>query len=204
MYEAPKIVMEQPIRKDIRFYLIVAIGVIGMMFFLYGVVAQYRYEKSISLDQLNSDTCKEGVFIKDTLNSYVHQKKIYGDEVDGISAEMLGLQSEYYYTVDIGNNQKIRFVVVGPEKNRIMNEIYSKNIPFEFEGKVVKATSALNVSWYENTDIGDISCIIEDYVIREGDMKSKIFFIVGGFGMMIIAAICMYVYCELCRKGVVY
>ena len=193
-----------PIKIGKRFCIGVLFAVFGICFLIYGIVAYYKYEDAISFEELSSDNCKKGQYVSGKITTYVYDDLGKG-AINGVSEEMVNMGAvSCVYTVYIKNGEMIRIVVGDLEKRKELDNILQAQEPITFEGEIVKATTNLNVNWYDNVGGVQIDDIIETYVVEEANIKGRINFVYAGFAFIVFAAVYLMLYCRYCRNGLIY
>ncbi len=204
MYEPPKIVMEQPIKYGKRFFLGIILMGLGIFLTVFGIISDVKNSAAIQLEEINADICQEGIYVKGEVTDFVHGGITLGS-VAGVSEEAGGGGlSQYTYTIYVADGQMIRVNITGPENKRKMDNVVLEKTPYKLEGKLVKTSVGPNYDWYQWIGDVDTDKIIADYIIVEGEMTRRSYATIGGLGIVVMAAIYLAVYCQMCRKGIVY
>lgn len=193
-----------PVKTGKRFFAFILLGVFGVVFLIYGIVSTHRFEKAVSFEQLTEKNCQAGQYVSGEITSYVYMDMGKGN-INGVSEEFInGGVTSYTYTAYIANGKMIRIITDNWEKRRELDNILSTDDPIKFEGKIEKASTNLNITWYNSVGVENTEDIIEAYVVKEADIRSGNKFVLGGLGCIVVSTICLMVYCRFCRNGLLY
>ena len=182
----------------IRDILIVLILVVGVCFFIGGMVDYYNAKNPIPLESLSSEDVQRGKYVKGIVNEYcgLMGEGVKEEEFIGTSVSYVGfLGIKDFYTIKLKDGKYITLMAEKPETKKTLEHYCNgRGNGTYIEGMITGPVTELNYEWLQNA-LGQNSrekveeIVLTRYAIKEHDFSQSGIGMRYGLGFIVSALI---------------
>lgn len=154
-----------------RIIINIIVFVIGLTLLCNGINSYYKSKHAVQLENLSESICKNGVYVKGNIDSYVGFKLMGSNKFSGVSATLLSLTSVKswdFYTIPIAQGSYIRIMTADKSTiDKLQNFEDGKGEGIYFEGKIIASPVSFPLKWYSHIEGFKANDVVSPYVIKE-------------------------------------
>lgn len=178
---------------------------IGLFCIGKGSSAFYRYHHALSFSELNGTVCREGRYVAGEIDTCLVKEMNPSGSVK-YSGEcgvlVAGRRGYHFYTVPISDGRYIQIMAYRQgTRETLQNLVKGEGGAVPFAGILIEPPIELYLKWYEDIPDFRLENLMQDYVLKEIDMKGNKNLIMIG-GIVLFCALLLYLQSGGIRKRV--
>ncbi|MCM1233081.1 MAG: hypothetical protein NC489_23400, partial [Ruminococcus flavefaciens] len=155
----------------------------------------YKYTHSTALEELDRYECREGTYVKGNIDIYIGKYLENGKFMRSSNTllSLTGTKAYEFYTVPIAQGSYIRLMISDKSMlEKLASYTGGKGEGLYFEGEIVASPIEFNTAFYNSIEGFNAKDVVEPYVIKAVNMKSKKDMTYIGVLLLVFSALMFY------------